>query len=48
MNLRSFPIFALAALIARRNPLRFMARVERSSDDATFGFFSRPTKPELL
>jgi len=26
----------------------FMARVTPSRDDATFGFYSRPTKPELL
>lgn len=33
---------------ARRTGIQFTARIERSKDDPTFGFFSRPTKAQRL
>lgn len=38
-----------SALVAKRGDVvAFSARVERSSNDEKFGFFSRPTKPRLV
>jgi len=40
----------LNAMLRRRGGagIQFTARIERSKDDPTFGFFSRPTKAQRL
>lgn len=34
--------------VARGSHVKFVATVERSREDSTFGFFSRPTAAEML